>query len=436
MDLIRPGSSGDLQALGRRAAESFLGRSVLRFLRMAGIDRCIVLSSQAFTALIPLLILVASLAPVGEEDVVADSLVDKFALTGGSADAVEQLFSTPPGASSGVSVFSALLLLFSGVSFARRMQAMYRAGWDQQRQGVRSTVFAVLGLGALLVEVCLTYGLRELGEGLSAHWWWTVPVQLATGLVLWTSIPYLLMDRRVHWRRLLVAGGGAAVGTTAFSLATTVYMPVTVERYTEDFGLFGITIALIGWMLVGAGILVGSTAIGAEFDAARGARVVALKTRFGLHDPSADQSRVVEQEDRGLTADDVLLLVRVLLNWLILTAAVWVATAVVPGLHVDGGVVTYLALSVLFGLVNAVLGPLLDLVALPLTVVTLGLFALVVNGVLLATTAGLTERFSVDGLGNAVLGALVIAVVTTVLELVVRPVARSSAGSSQRRVNA
>jgi putative membrane protein len=276
------------------------------------------------------------------------------------------------------------------------------------------------------VEVCLTYGLRELGEGLSVHWWWTVPVQVATGLVLWTSIPYLLMDRRVHWRRLLVAGGAAAVGTTAFSLATTVYMPATVERYTEEFGLFGITIALIGWMLVGAGILVGSTAIGAEFDAARGARVVALQTRFGLHDPSADVSRVVEQEDRGLTTDDVLLLVRVLLNWLILTAAVWAATAVVPGLHVDGGVVTYLALSVLFGLVNAVLGPLLDLVAMPLTIVTLGLFALVVNGVLLATTAGLSERFSVVGLGSAVVGALVIAVVTTVLELVVRPVTRST----------
>ena len=87
-----------------------------------------------------------------------------------------------------------------------------------------------------------------------------------------------------------------------------------------------------------------------------------------------------------------------------------------------GGFLTLLVVSLLLGLVNAVLGPLLHLVALPLTLLTLGTFALVVNGVLLAVTAGISDKLDVDGLGSCILGALVIAVVTTVLELVLRPV--------------
>ena len=57
--------SQDIQALYQRLEESFLGRCTRRFLMMSGLDRCIVLASQAFTALIPLLVLVSSIAPVG-----------------------------------------------------------------------------------------------------------------------------------------------------------------------------------------------------------------------------------------------------------------------------------------------------------------------------------------------------------------------------------
>src|SRR5215210_6445518 len=105
----------DLLALWHRLWGSFLGRCVQRFLGMSGIDRCIVLASQAFTALIPLLILMSTLAPAGQEDLIAHSITNKFGLTGVSAAGVEQLFATSEGSTSSLSVFSALLLLFSGV---------------------------------------------------------------------------------------------------------------------------------------------------------------------------------------------------------------------------------------------------------------------------------------------------------------------------------
>ena len=73
----------------------------------------------------------------------------------------------------------------------------------------------------------------------------------------------------------------------------------------------------------------------------------------------------------------------------------------------------------LFALVNALLGPLLRLISLPLTVVTLGLFALVVNGILLGITAGLTDSLDVGGVVATIIAALVISVVTAGLWFVV-----------------
>jgi putative membrane protein len=213
------------------------------------------------------------------------------------------------------------------------------------------------------------------------------------------------------------------VGTALLSAVTTIYMPSTVERYTNEFGLFGITIALIGWLLAASYILVLCTVFGAEFDASDGRWIRKLKTKFGLLDPDLEPADLdSEVYAGGLTAGDILAIVRVLINWLIMAAAVWVATVVVPGLHISGGFLTYLGISLLLGFVNAVLGPVLHFVALPLSVLMLGSFALVVNSVLLAVTAGLSARFEIDGLGSALLGALVIAVVTTLLELVLRPI--------------
>jgi putative membrane protein len=90
---------------------------------------------------------------------------------------------------------------------------------------------------------------------------------------------------------------------------------------------------------------------------------------------------------------------------------------VLPGLDVipnpDGPLGeygTYLWIGLLFGLVNGIVGPVLRLLSLPFVVLTLGLFLLVVNAVLLGLTALLTDRLTIDGFGTAVLGGLILAV--------------------------
>jgi putative membrane protein len=71
---------------------------------------------------------------------------------------------------------------------------------------------------------------------------------------------------------------------------------------------------------------------------------------------------------------------------------------------------TYLWIGLIFGVVNAIVGPILRLLSLPFVLLTLGLFLLIINAALLGLTAALTDRLSVDGFGTAVLGGLILAV--------------------------
>ena len=215
------------------------------------------------------------------------AVITRFGLEDDSADAVKQLFDIPEGATGSLSVFSVLLLIASGTSFARRLASTYRSAWEQDKAGVRSSLYSALGLLVLLGEVLVLYFARTLVRHLPFSWVISVPLSVTAGLVLWTSIPWLLLDRRVHWRRLVAGGAVAAVASSIYAVATTIYMPELVNRYTTEFGLFGITIAIIGWLLATAGILVASAAIGAEFDRTEDPWARRVKDRFGLREPGA-----------------------------------------------------------------------------------------------------------------------------------------------------
>jgi putative membrane protein len=112
---------------------------------------------------------------------------------------------------------------------------------------------------------------------------------------------------------------------------------------------------------------------------------------------------------------------RAVLMCVILAVGIGLAAWLVPGIEVEGGFLTYLWLGLLFGLVNAVLGTILHIISLPLTIMTFGLFALVVNGVVLAATAGLSDQLDVGGFLGTIVGALIISIVTAVLWFFLRP---------------
>jgi putative membrane protein len=109
-----------------------------------------------------------------------------------------------------------------------------------------------------------------------------------------------------------------------------------------------------------------------------------------------------------------------LLRWIVSTVAVLVAWYVVPGIHYKEWPDLLMATFIL-GLLNTFLRPLILLLSLPFLIVTLGLFTLVINALLLLLVSGLlSPRFHVDSFGQALLGALVISLVSVALNSITR----------------
>ena len=116
---------------------------------------------------------------------------------------------------------------------------------------------------------------------------------------------------------------------------------------------------------------------------------------------------------------------RVLIN----AVAIWLATQLLSGLEVVGGddtgttVIVFLLVALLFGVVNAVVKPIVKLISLPLYILTLGLFTLVVNALMLMLTGWLSEMteygLRIESFGTAVLGALIISIVSFLLSVVI-----------------
>lgn len=106
-----------------------------------------------------------------------------------------------------------------------------------------------------------------------------------------------------------------------------------------------------------------------------------------------------------------------IIRWAVLAVAIAVAAKIVPGINVAGEgtnqIVNLFIIGAVFGLVNAVIRPIIELLTCPLIIVTLGLFTLVINAVMLLLTASLAPNLlQVDGFSAALIGAIVIGVIS------------------------
>lgn len=112
---------------------------------------------------------------------------------------------------------------------------------------------------------------------------------------------------------------------------------------------------------------------------------------------------------------------RLLLNWVLSALAVWIVAHVVPGFYVSGFVAALVA-ALVIGFINATVGLLLKILTFPLTLVTLGLFWLVINALMLElASALLSPGFQIRGFLAAFLGAILLSLVNMMLKWLVNP---------------
>lgn len=110
---------------------------------------------------------------------------------------------------------------------------------------------------------------------------------------------------------------------------------------------------------------------------------------------------------------------RFLLTWLLAALSLMITAYFVPGFEVEGLVAAAIA-AVILGLVNAIVRPILIFLTLPLTLVTLGLFLFVVNAIAIWVAGSISPGFDVESFGAAFIGSIVLTIVSSVLNWLVK----------------
>ncbi|THD45031.1 MAG: phage holin family protein [Bradyrhizobium sp.] len=112
-----------------------------------------------------------------------------------------------------------------------------------------------------------------------------------------------------------------------------------------------------------------------------------------------------------------------LIRAVVVALGLWLASQIVPGVEIRS-TSSLIAAALLLGIVNAIVRPILVILTLPITLLTLGLFLLVINGLMIELVAHVLDGFFVAGLGSAILTSIVVAVVSWLMSGFVGPQGR------------
>jgi membrane protein len=223
-----------------------------RFIGIQGVDRAMALAAQAFSALIPLLIVYSAVVSRGEGRDFADELIDRFELSGAAAESVRQAFTSSQTVEDTVSLLGAVLLVISALSFARGMQRLYENAYGMPPLGMRNTGWGLAWLGLIGIYSSV----RPFAAGLFDAPAPQITVSLALAAIAWTATPYLLLGRRISWRVLMPGAALAAVGMTALAASSVIWFPRTLVASADQFGVMGVAFALLSWLVAAGFVLV------------------------------------------------------------------------------------------------------------------------------------------------------------------------------------
>jgi membrane protein len=240
-----------------RAQYDLVRDSIERFYEMDGIDRSMAIAAQAFTALIPLVIISAVVTESGKGKNLADQIVDRFGLDGATADAVRRGLPSTGAVEDGLSALSVFILVVSALSFTRALQRMYARAWDVDARGMRDTGWGIAWLAVVTIYVLLHPALHghvstNLGLALS----------FAGGTVFWLFTPYVILARQLSWRRLVPQAVLTAIGMDAFRAASSIYMPHALASSAKQFGTLGFAFSIVSWLFGAAVVITAAAAIG------------------------------------------------------------------------------------------------------------------------------------------------------------------------------
>lgn len=241
------------------AVTDFGERSLRRFVEVEGAQQATVLAAQAFTSLIPFLVVAAAFGP-GEGDM-ADRINDRFDVHGSAARSVDALFNDAGAVTGAVTWVSVIILVLSATSFTRALQRMFQRAYQVEPGSWKEAGRGLAWLAAFALWIVVSSPLRnalaDVGGVVFA-----VTVSTLLGFVIWLATPMILLGA-MDWRHLLP---GALVSATLGALlgaASGIYVPILLTWSADRYGLIGVAFSLQSWLLAAAFMVVIGAVVGA-----------------------------------------------------------------------------------------------------------------------------------------------------------------------------
>ncbi len=221
-------------------------RTLRRFVEIEGAQQATVLAAQAFTSLVPFLVVAAALGP-GEDDL-SERIVDRFGLDGSAAESVHALFNDKAEVESAVTWVAIVIVVLATLSFTRAMQRMFQRAYRVEAGGLRDMWRGLAWLSGFGAWIVLSSPLRDELEEL-AGLVLAVGISGVLGLALWLWTPLVLLGGR-DWRRLLPGAAVSAGLGALFGVASSIYIPILMTWSADRYGLIGVAFSLQSWLLV------------------------------------------------------------------------------------------------------------------------------------------------------------------------------------------
>jgi membrane protein len=262
----------DLDEARAHFERSIGGEILEEMVRLEVIDRALALASKLFVAVIPLSIILKAVVPGSGS--FGQDLVVRLGLSGLGAEATRTLFASGSEVRGAISVIGVVILLYSVLSFTRGLQRMYLTVWRLHPETFEALRRQLTWIVSFILYTSLLSPIRDLEHSHSLGGLFGVTV-IALGAAFWMWTPFVLLGRRIPWRRMLPTGLLTAIGISLYSIGTAVFLPDIFTHNAERYGLIGIAFGIVTWLFLYAGVVIVCAVLGGTWDRHRQAAAVA-----------------------------------------------------------------------------------------------------------------------------------------------------------------
>jgi len=246
-------SQKPMNRLVRTGVRSATGRFAIRALRdirnLEVFDRAMTLAAQAFTSILPILIVAASLR--GSLNPEANALfAQSLNLDDHTAEIVDESMPELTGGVTIAQVVGALLLIIAASSFARALERCFRRIWRTPRASIRFAWRWVVAIVAIVIGIVIVSATRSVVRGTGAISVVEFFIESVIWCGLWWIASWIVINRSVSLRALLPGSVLAGLGFAGAVVIGRVYLPRVLASSADQFGVLGLAFSYIGWLFV------------------------------------------------------------------------------------------------------------------------------------------------------------------------------------------